>query len=110
MVVKIDFEKAYDRPNLSFIRCTLEDMQLPMQLVDIIMECVTTCSLSILWNGEPTEKFAPTWGIHQGDPLSPYLFMACMEKLALIELEVSQNRWKPFPTSRRGKDFKPTIR
>ena len=67
------------------------------------MWCITTSTMSILWNGEPTEKFEPTRGIWQGDPSSPYLFVACMERLAqLIEREVSQGRWHPFPTSRRA--------
>jgi len=63
MAIKLDLEKAYDRLRWEFIRDTLARMKLPNTLVDVIMNCVTSCSLSILWNGEPTEFFKPSRGI-----------------------------------------------
>jgi len=86
MALKLDLENAYDRLNWSFIRNTLLEMRLPQLMVDVIMLCITSCSMRILWNGEPTDCFHPTRGIRQGDPLSPYIFMACIERLSqLIE-------------------------
>lgn len=51
MAIKIDFEKAYDRLRWSFIRDTLQLMNLPILPVIVIMECITTASLQVLWNG-----------------------------------------------------------
>ena len=44
-----------------------------------VMTCVTTTSFSILLNGKPYENMLPSRGIRQGDPLSPYLFLLCVE-------------------------------
>lgn len=103
MAIKIDFEKAYNHVRWSFIKDNLIKMQLPRPLVDVIWGCITTSSMSVLWNGIPTEAFNPTRGIHQGDPLSPYLFVICMERLThMIEAAVLEKRWKPVTANRGG--------
>lgn len=57
----------------------------------------------ILWNGEPLKEFSPTRGIRQWDPLSPYLYVICMERLAhFIYRDVSLKRWKSVKASRNG--------
>lgn len=81
MAIKIDFEKAYDKLKWSFIRDTLFDMNLPFLMNNVIMECVTSPTMRILWNGEQTDAFTPTRGIRQGDPLSSNLFVLCRERL-----------------------------
>lgn len=61
------------------------------------MSCVSSVKHSILVNGSPTEFFHPKCGIRQGDPLSLYLFLLCMEAFSsLINVEVSKGTWKPF--------------
>lgn len=40
MVIKIDFEKAYNRLRWSFIRDTLLQMNMSYLLVNVIMECL----------------------------------------------------------------------
>ena len=67
------------------------------------MECVTSTSMSILWNGEATEKFFLRRGVRQGDPLLPYLFVLCVERLSHgITQAMMDGRWKPIRLAKHG--------
>lgn len=49
--------------------------------VRLVIECLTSTSFSILINGVAHGYFYPSSGIRQGDTLSPYIFILCMEPL-----------------------------
>ncbi|KAL0004773.1 hypothetical protein SO802_012334 [Lithocarpus litseifolius] len=106
MALKIDLEKAYDKIEWSFIRDMLIRANLPFDLIDIIMSCISTVSTSILFNGEALDPIFSFRGIRQGDPLSPYLFILCMEFLGqLIEEKSNAKLWQPVKASCSGPAF-----
>ena len=49
----------------------------------------TTVLYSILVNGEPKGMITPSRGLRQGDPLSPYLFLFCVEGLNALLCSVT---------------------
>ena len=81
MVVKIDLEKAYDRLEWCFIRKVLTCFGFHPNIIKLIMSCISSSSTSLLFNGKKLSPFAPSRGIRQGDPLSPFIFLLCMEYL-----------------------------
>ena len=90
----------------SFIREVLTKINLPQNLLDLIMSCVSSSSSSILFNGGSLKPFLPSRGIRKGDPFSPYLFILCMEYLGqLIEEKCGQKLWNPVKTSQGGIAF-----
>ena len=63
MAIKVDLEKAYDRLDQDFLEDTLVDLGFSSTFISLIMACVSTYSVQILWNGSVMEKFNPTRGI-----------------------------------------------
>ena len=106
MAIKIDLEKAYDRLDWNFIRDMLNLFKFPPHLIKLILSCVLTTSISILFNGGKLDPFLPSRGIRQEDPLSPYIFILCMEMLSFfIHDKCSNNLWDPLKVACGGPAF-----
>lgn len=62
------------------------------------MECITTPQYSIAINGEIHGYFPGKRGLRQGDPISPLLFVLCMEYFARIMNVVAEHAVFEFHT------------
>ena len=106
MIVKIDLEKAYDRLEWCFICKVLTCFGFPPNIIKLIMSCISSSSTSLLFNGEKLPPFAPSKGIRQGDSLSPFIFLLCMEYLnTQIEDLCDSKQWMRVKASSRGPGF-----
>lgn len=50
--------------------------------MNVIMGYVSSTSYQVLWNGSTIERFQASRGVRQGNLLSLYLFVPCMERLS----------------------------
>ena len=71
--------------------------------VGLIMTCVITLTYSMMVNGESKGLITPSRGIRQGDLLSSFLFLLCMEGLhGLTQQAASSEEITGFALCRRG--------
>ena len=82
MAVKTDMSKAYDRLEWDFVSLVLERLGFHHNPIKCIMHCISSVTYCFPINGLPRGKIAPSRGIRQGDPLSPYIFIMCSEVLS----------------------------
>ena len=81
MTIKLDISKASNMVKWSYLEVVMRKMCFGEQWIELMMVCVKTVTYSILVNREPKGLITPTRGIHQGDPLSSFLFLLCIEGL-----------------------------
>lgn len=98
MFINLDMAKAYDRVKWRFLRNILLSFSSSSAWVSWTMSHVTSSSFFVLPNDQPSQLFGASRGLHQGDPLSPYLFIIMDEGWGrFIKHQVSQNyihRWR----------------
>ncbi|XP_071718424.1 uncharacterized protein [Rutidosis leptorrhynchoides] len=95
MLFKVDFEKAFDSISWDFLVTMLSNLGFGRRWIMWVKGCLNSSFASVLVNGSPTEEFKIGRGLRQGDPLSPFLFIICMEGLHVAMLDaIDQNLFK----------------
>jgi ribosome-associated protein YbcJ (S4-like RNA binding protein) len=103
MGIKLDMSKAYDRVEWEFLEVAMNWLGFADRWIHLVMTCVRSVSYLVVVNGNPVCNIQPSRGIHQGDPISPYLFLLCAEALSsLLSQEEHKGVITGIPTSPKG--------
>lgn len=94
---KLDLSKAYDRVDWIFLERVMQQLGFDHRWVRWIMACVTSVRYTVKINGARSDSFAPSRGLRQGDPVSPFLFLFVADGLvALLKKEVGDTHISPL--------------
>ena len=84
ILLSLDQEKAFDRVNRSFLTDLLYHLGFGLNFCRWIDTFYNGAYMQIIVNGFLTDKIFLSRGVRQGDPLSPLLYVICVEALACL--------------------------
>lgn len=91
--MKLDIMKAYDQVEWHFLEHVMKAMGFVESWIKLVLMSITSVSYNVTHDGCMLETIFPRCGLHQGCPLSPYLFILAIEGLSnLIHREVHNGK------------------
>nr|XP_009791379.1 PREDICTED: uncharacterized protein LOC104238655 [Nicotiana sylvestris] len=88
-LIKIDLRKAYDTVEWDFVQEMLHALNFPRRFIQWIMQCITTTKYSIAISVGIYGNIEGKIGLRQVDPISPIIFVICMECFTRIMQHVA---------------------
>jgi len=90
LLICCDFEKAFDSLDWSFLHKTLQAFGFGQGVCQWVHTFYCNIKSAVSVNGSVSNWFTVTRGCRQGDPISSYLFVLCVEILGIMIRENSQ--------------------
>ena len=90
LILLIDFKKAFDSINHTFIFNTLKTLGFGSDIIRWVRTFLTQRNAQILLGGHLTDSISLEQGVPQGDIISPYIFILMVEIL-LIKITRTKN-------------------
>ena len=84
LLLCIDFEKAFDSVAWSFLHKVLKSFGFGPMVCQWVQTFIHDIKSTVIVNGTLSPWFIIERGCRQGDPLSPYLFILCVEVLGIM--------------------------
>ena len=87
LLLNVDFEKAFDSLDWGFMAQVLKAFGFGPDICKWVEVFYSDIKSAVIVNGLVSSWFPVSRGCRQGDPISPYLFVLCVEILAIMVRE-----------------------